>query len=430
MKIIDRERFIIKEYWLAIVIAMVVAFIYFAPYFLSLFENEYKGVLFTSLDSEVHYLARLNEISEGYWNYASTYLYEYKDSSTVVNQYSDVLYGLIVGLLGISVVSFYLFAKIFFAFLNYLLWYFLSYLLSNNKKFSILTALFVTIGYTVKENINITDQINILFWKGDVSNFLVFSRIVNPFVVHPFFIISIILLFLFFKKNQLKYSIWFGVLLGLNYYLFFYSWVYLLVVAFLLILYFVIYKKFDEVKKLACGLFLSFVLGVYYFYMMFKLAFFSFAEDATAGALSLFESTHEIILSKYVFFIFLIFLVYLIYKKVRIKDVSTSDIFLLLLISGSIIVVNQQVLTGMLVEEGHFHWYINTPITSIVLAYLIYYTSSFFKKKSLNIFVFSLFLIYFIFFGLGYQLSAYGNVKEEFIKKQRYAEFYEWLNKN
>jgi len=430
MKIIDRERFIIKEYWLAIVIAMVVAFIYFAPYFLSLFENEYKGVLFTSLDSEVHYLARLNEISEGYWNYASTYLYEYKDSSTVVNQYSDVLYGLIVGLLGISVVSFYLFAKIFFAFLNYLLWYFLSYLLSNNKKFSILTALFVTIGYTVKENINITDQINILFWKGDVSNFLVFSRIVNPLVVHPFFIISIILLFLFFKKNQLKYSIWFGVLLGLNYYLFFYSWVYLLVVAFLLILYFVIYKKFDEVKKLACGLFLSFVLGVYYFYMMFKLAFFSFAEDATAGALSLFESTHEIILSKYVFFIFLIFLVYLIYKKVRIKDVSTSDIFLLLLISGSIIVVNQQVLTGMLVEEGHFHWYINTPITSIVLAYLIYYTSSFFKKKSLNIFVFSFFLIYFIFFGLGYQLSAYGNVKEEFIKKQRYAEFYEWLNKN
>ncbi|PIS17325.1 MAG: hypothetical protein COT59_01225, partial [Candidatus Nealsonbacteria bacterium CG09_land_8_20_14_0_10_42_14] len=97
-----------------------------------------------------------------------------------------------------------------------------------------------------------------------------------------------------------------------------------------------------------------------------------------------------------------------------------------------LIVLNQQLVTGRIMEPGHYHWRYNVPLAIIFL--LVIFFSWFLAKKGkwavikkmLAVFIIGISLYTAIFI----QVAFYTAGENEATQKQRYGPLIEWLNQN
>jgi hypothetical protein len=104
--------------------------------------------------------------------------------------------------------------------------------------------------------------------------------------------------------------------------------------------------------------------------------------------------------------------------------------FSLALVITPFIALNQQIITGKLLQNAHYHWFFHTPLAIIFLLIIFFSWISekkweFVKKISaISIIGLSVYI------GIFIQTVSYASMESEALQKQRYGPVMEWLNEN
>lgn len=421
----------LKKHWLVIILAILIGFVYYFPQILFEYQldSDYQGFYILTSSDEHNKVARVQEIYDGHYLAGNPFAYEYKDSSSPngVN-ITELLIGSIGRVLHLSAVQVILLFKFILPIILFLLLYYLSFLITGSKIGSLITPCLILLGSHLKSPQLIPDIIKQII-NFQFEGFLVYLRPSHPSFSSIFFFTGFIFLFLFFKTRKLSYGFLAGLALGLLFYIYAFFWVFTLVLFGVIIGYLILKRDWHFLKKTLLILLLGLSIGSFYLYSYFDKGSFETTVDSFQIRQTFFL-THHFIFDKIVvvpFLIYSFFLLYL-YKRNRFKKEFLFPYFLLI---ASLIVSNQQVITGHEIQYHHWYWFTNLPaafFASSILA--IYFLENLKIKNLLKNSIILLILLFLIVFGTGIQYSAYQIEFPRYQYYQNYSYIFNWLNKN
>lgn len=420
-----------KKHWLVISLAVLVGLIHYFPQILFEYQldNDYQGIYILTSSDEYAKIAKVQEIYDGHYLSANAFAYEYKDASPPEGiNITELLIGLIGRMIHLSAVQITLLLKFILPIILFLLLYYLSFLISGSRTASLITPSLILLGSHLKSPQLIPEIINQII-NFQFQGFLVYLRPSHPSFSSIFFFAGFIFLFLFFKTKKWSYGFWVGLVLGLLFYIYAFFWAFTLVIFGVIIGYVILKRDWHFLKKILVILLFALVIGSPYLYSYFNKGPFETTIDSFQIRQTFFL-THRLIFDKIVvtaFLIYLFFLFYL-YKKSRFKREFLFPCFLLI---ASLIVANEQVITGREIQYHHWYWFTNLPAALFASSILIIYLLENLKiKRFIKNSVISFILLFLVLFGIGIQYSSYRADLVDYQYYQNYSSIFDWLNRN
>lgn len=410
MKILSLMRF----HWGGIVVALLFALLITAPLiaFPGYIGDEYKGININHFGTdEDFYLTRANDVasrhtlgqpflSTGKEHADPTF---YKIEQVVMFPYT--LFGLESH---IGIVNWYNTLNTIGVFILTLLLYTLAFALSKNRLLAVAIASFVIGGHSII-------FFKTLFYDG----FNIYGRSIFPYAASiPFFA------FLFFlyratieKKQKLVPALGAGIFLGLLFYVYFYAWTFALAFLGCLFLISLISKNWVVLKStIGIGII---GIGIAIPFLISFIQFFIGGDGAQIAYYLRATYTHSFIMSIAGLATLTLFLFY-----VWRNPTDKNNPFLLACILAGWVALEQQILTGRVIEYGHYYWYFIVPLSIIVGAYI---GASLIPKKHVVYFA-SLLIVLAIVNTVGGQYKSFFTTVSEKLHDQQYAEALSALN--
>ncbi|MDO8621537.1 MAG: hypothetical protein Q7R31_04650, partial [Candidatus Levybacteria bacterium] len=259
------------------------------------------------------------------------------------------------------------------------------------------------------------------------DNFLRIARPVNPAMIYILLFSFLISFWLFYKEIKWFYGIVRAVLLGLNFYNYFYTWTYLYAFGGVLVLIFLIQKNWREVTRLTSVFVGALLVAIPYALNLYRATQHPAYQEANVR--------FGVILTHAPLFIGLVAIGALTVFLLEFpREDREKYYFGLALLLVPLVTLNQQILTGKVLEPSHYHWFFHKPIAVIFVLVVIFYfltrrgLDSYRKKVAIIIITVS------IFTGVFTQVVSYaydrrdgGNIA---IERQKYGPVMEWLNIN
>ena len=439
--ITERLRGAFSRHFLAVIFGLIIGFIYIAPhiFFVVNPENKYQGVFISRASDEENYLSVIHETYDGN-KIANPYLFEYKNNPSNAAYYYFIEYSLgrIGKIFNLTIANLAYLMKFIFPIILFFTIYIFLLTVSKDKGAALLGSVLVLLGNEMV-GVRAGDFISTIFWQGSWTEFLAYSRPVNPSISSIFFFLALYCIYRIYNEpEKVRFWILGGALIGFTAYLYFYFWFFPLVLLAVIFVYSVVSKN----KLLALAVFLcsliSLIIASPFIFSMLKGLMDTSASVDKEAIQKTFISTHRIILEKIIFAPLLALAVYYFIKLAAKKfmgfagaqySVSKKYIFIFLLLLAALISSNQQVLSGMEIQQHHFHFFVSIPIFFIAMAVLVVdLLKKYFPKfKTAAIFIIiSIVVIY----AVGVQASTYKNWQPTYKYYQRYADVFNWLNKN
>jgi hypothetical protein len=391
------------------------AFLVSAPVLLFPLLNKdvYAGINIANFGSdEYFYLSRGKEVLENN-SLGNIYSKEGKADQDPFFSYAENIMLVPIMLLGLSdkaeVVDIYNFYNFVGVFLLIILIYILALQLSGDKLLSVLTAVFVVGGYSI------------IYYKAlFFTDFNEYGRSPNPYLGLIFLFSYLNLLIRSLRTPKLIYKIFAGIFFGIIFYIYFYTWTFVLVFNGLLLLIYLLKKNFSCFKTVLTITISGLILGSYNL-----VKFLLFLGSDASGQLSYFNRSsygYIPILSKIGLVTLVLFLFYS-YKK---KEDSNKPLILSLILSGWV-ALNQQLVTGRMLQIGHYYWYIIVPISIVIGFYMIW---SLIDNLFLRKLVFVFFLVLAFVNTVGGQYKSIPTVLVEKRYEQNYRPIIDFLKKD
>ena len=414
----------VKEHYLGLIFAFCIGFITVAPHlaFIHNLGAEYKGLYPMKADAEPYYLSRIHEIYKGHLS-TNTLIFEekYTIPRATFNLIDPImaLPGLVFGL---SVPTLALIYKFLFPAIIGFLIYLLGLKLFKNKWWSAVTAVAVMCGYYLLYR---TDLMSVLKFDMVFNSFSDYSRPTYPQFSSIVFFAYLIVLYKALQEKIWKWFIWLGVIFGAMFYVYYFEYTFVLALNAVAIFVFFMLKQKDVSKKLLSTTLMGIVLGSYSIWNLLHVV--------KHPSYALFSSMQRMFLSHAPIFsligvgTFVLFAGYYIWKKKYSgKGNELSDYFVLCLLLATFVASNQQVLTGRVIQEGHYYWFFGIPIYVIALCYLVFKVLG--DKKKIIIGLGSL-IVLGSFWTTGFvQYSSYKFWFEQIRSEQRYVSVFDYLN--
>lgn len=348
----------IREHKSALLCALVAAVVVFSPSFLFPFmADSYKGVNVGNFGlDEFHYLAMGKEVLEGN-SLGNSFLREGKDWLPPEQKYTPYLV-LPVKWLGLSekitIVTLSTVYGFIGVFILVLLIYFFALQLSGNRQLSLISALFVVLGYNLLTNYLPTHY------------FSLYTRPLIPLTNALGFFLYLNLLLKSLQSSKRSYVIWTGIAFGLSFYTYFYTWTFISVVSGILVLfYFFVKKETAQCKKILLITAIGFLLGSIELFLLF-----SFSNTDMGRQILLYGGgslTHVFTIVKISWLALIFFLLYWYWHR----EDPHWPIMLALILSG-IATINQGVITGREFQRFHYFWYFIIPTVTVVGLYMVW----------------------------------------------------------
>lgn len=425
--------FIFKNHYLACLLAILVGTASIAPLLLAqqAIGEDYQGIPLLFQANEDHYMARIQEIVDGYWFVGSPFLYEYKDNLGIVFPIGEFLYALPVLLFGIPVLSVIMAVKFIFPALLFLLVYSLIYILSKRTSSDKITAALGGLIITFGENF--VNYKQVLFLLGGHSTDLLLSlwtRPVNPITGALFLFIFLILLCKSINSRKWYYPVASGIVVGLmTGYIF--SWLMALAVVGAVIIISATRRHFGLIKKMFFIIFCSILTGLPAWYIWLHSLYASGDGQFEAKQSGLIY-THQPIFNKVVLLQTVFFLPLFLFEWYRSKKNNEKFEewwwFTAVLVIGNWLVFNQQIITGRTVWPAHLTQY------TIILAFLTFVLvlGNYIKARIPKLWSAAIIVIGgVIILYMGMVTFNYRNADasmKELIALQRFTLIFDWLN--
>lgn len=438
------------KHYAAIIAAFFVGFLMVLPQiiFVQSLGKNYKGLYMMNADAETHYLARMNKACAGE-GMGNPYYFENKnDVPNVFYEIAESAAALPCNILGIGVTNLNLIYKFIFPAAIFLLIYAFLYRLKLGWLWSLSGACLILLGNSL---VSIEDISNLIGFKEVYSQFALYSRPINPELTGLVFFVYLHLLYSFFhmdtdrppyeaKRRGKQWAICatMTAVFGLSFYLYFYLWTFILALNFCVVVTCFLTKNL-RTKALFAALvtFLGMAAGFRSIYELYLIKTHPWLKLISGEYLL---PSHEPIVSVAGVIVTVLFGVYLyqktyLNKKTIKSELEPDQIFLIAALASTWIVVNQQVLTGISMQAGHYHWYFNTPIFLIILMFLIanFIEILFKSKKQIMVAkrIAATFLILISLWSAAWiQYSSYRQGYEHAVALQAYGNVFDWLNQN
>ncbi|MDO8430338.1 MAG: hypothetical protein Q7S73_03150 [bacterium] len=421
--IYSREKYTLVLLSVAIGILISAPAIYFRY-----FDGGYKGIDFFGSDAENYYLGQIQEIYDGHWFSGNIYVEEGKNDPYVQQPLPAMIIAFLGQSLGISARDVNVLTKFLFPALLTVIVYLFFSALTGRKDFAILMTIFVMLIQASWIFFDPGSWLPFLLkgeFRGTDYNFISYARPINPQISSIFFFGYLLCAWKFFfsrlsEKMEKIYGIASAVILGLSFYIYFFTFSFLSVFNAVLFFWFLYSRDWIRLKKTFLVSIGALAIAVPYFANVLEMMK-SPNYSQLAHRTNILE-THRFIFSKVWWGVTALFL--LLYRGSR-----KVKIFTLAFLATAFLVTNQQLITGKTLPlPAHYHWYYIAPIGGAILVYLFF---MYFEKLA-GLFVSRLAMLFFIlisfYAGFLYQKISYTKQWDYFIYQQRYAPILSWLD--
>ena len=414
-----------RKHKVALILAALTSIIVAFPQIYLRFEPFYQGI---ELIPDSPWAPRVREIQDGH-GFGSVYYKEGKEDPYLHLPLGTMVVAYMGEIFSLDINDTFLFSRLILPFIAFLLIYAFVFLLSRDKLAALSAASLILLADSV---LNYYDLFRFLrgLPKGmSPSNFLELSRPVYSAMTLITFFGFLASFLRFFQTKNWRWGAAAALILGLEFYNYFYTWTYLYAFGAILGLIFLIRKEWSE-AKLVAGVFLGALLvAIPYAINLYKASLYpTYAATALRHGL---VGTHMPV------FIGLVALSALIIFFFGFpKENKRKYFFGLALLLAPIITLNQQIITGKALQTGHYHWYFHRPIAIIFVLVIVFGWLSRKKLFSYRRLLAALLIIGSFATGAFIQGASYYNNKEGgdggyvAIERQRYGPVMDWLNEN
>ncbi len=419
-----RLKQVLGEHRLAIALALLTSIIVAFPqiYFRIEHRNDgiYQGI---ELLPDSPWSARAREVQDGHLNFGNVYQKDGKDNPYIYPPLGPIVVGYMGEMFNLDINNTILLSRLVLPFLVFILIYGFVFLFSRDK----LVALSSGTVLLLADSILSFSGLSAILHGASPDHFLRLARPVNPAMIYFFLFGFLASFWLFYREKKWVYGIISGIILGLNFYTYFYTWTYLYAFGAILIIFLFVRKEWREMFRIGVVYLISLVLAIPYSLNVYRASLFSTFEEL--------GQRNGVILTHQPLFVGLVIIAALAIFLLLFSKVDRGKyIFGLAILLTPLVTMNQQIITGKIVEPDHYHWFFHKPLAFIFVLITIFYLLGRYKfdyyKKALTVFI----LISSIVTGTLVQTYAYyydsndgGRIA---VERQKYGPVMNWLNKN
>ncbi|HEY4482988.1 MAG TPA: hypothetical protein VI953_02315 [Candidatus Paceibacterota bacterium] len=427
---------VLKCYWWVLLVALLAGVLHVAPYiyFEQQLGGEYQGVHMAGAYDEDFYLSFVNQARVGKSAFANPYIYENRDQGISFRyQVLDTLIGWSGRVLNLSMDSIALAIKFFSTALLFIVLFVLGKSLTKSAVGGVLVAIVVELGNEIAR-LEIEPVLNTIFhWQSSFNSFLFYDRPIYPSVTAIFFFFGLYLVWKLLEDNKRLHAILLGVLVGIISYLYFYFWVFLTILICVMIITAVVRKEYALAKNFVLALIIGTIISVPFLVGVYGTL--GQGSVDTANIAKNFVSTHRIIVEKVILAPLIILAGVWYFLRSKKITLPRQLAFLFACLLAGLIASNQQVFTGMEVQQHHFHFMTNIPILLLTAGVLLWYllgqlSRSTVAYRYIRAMVVGVVFIVVIAHATGVQASSYRFWSGEFTDRQRWMSAFRWLNTN
>jgi len=368
--------------------------------------------------------ARIREIQDGH-GLGNMYQKGNKDIPYLFQPFGSMMVAYMGNIFDLDINNTLLLSRLVFPFIVFLFIYGFVLLLSRDKLVAICSAAVILLA----DSLLSYSGISLLLQGDSPDRFLRLARPGNPAMIYLFLFAFLFSFWQFYRKEdqQWRWGIASSIFLGLNFYNYFYTWTYLYAFGGILVLIFLIQNKWKEVLRVSSVFLGALLVAIPYFINMYQGSLLPTFEELGMRS--------GIILTHYPLFVgssvIAALLVFLLFFP---KEDKGKYIFGLAILLAPFVTMNQQILTGRIMQADHYHWFFHKPIgvifVLITIFYLLHRRGLIFYKKALGVLIITVSIATAVFV----QTNAYyyGNHDggEIAIERQKYTPVMDWLNKN
>lgn len=395
----------IRRHWPVILMALVLGFLTAFPFFhfQSALGDRYNGVLNQVINDDVFYMARIKDALDGHLTLGNAYLWEHKDKPPQQLFLPEWLLAQPLKLFNLDIVQ----GRILYSFIlpifAFLLAYLAFYLIHPSRLWACLFAVFLFFGVFL----------------------LNFTRPVIPQFVFLFWLSQFILLWQLIKKPSNRTIKLLNILnFGLLFYIYPFYWTFYLV--FLAVLAFLCFFKDRFLSKQLLKVMLGgLLIGSVYLYLTFLAGRLPEHQETLTRLQMVFSRSPSEIKSVSLAAAALV-LIWVLYRFKAIK-MDGKTIFFIAGAFSVLAVTNQNIVTGLKIEAGHYRM-----SAAFFFAFAIYYLlirMNWSRMDKFRFLIASLAVIVAV-NGVFDYLKMTTKVSQEDVYAQRYAAVFDWLNKN
>ncbi|PIR44972.1 MAG: hypothetical protein COV10_02075 [Candidatus Vogelbacteria bacterium CG10_big_fil_rev_8_21_14_0_10_51_16] len=409
---------------LALVLALLASFIVAFPQIYFRFEHGSDGVYQgIELLPDSPWSARAREAQDGHLNFGNIYQKDGKDQPYLFQPLGSIIVGTLGKIFSLDINNTFLLSRFVFTFAVFLLIYSFVFLFSKNKFAALCSAAILILAEATLSFSGLSRLLHGL----SPDNFLRIGRPVNPAMVYFFLFAFLASFWLFYKRRNWRYGVLSVVILGLTFYNYFYTWTSLYAFGGLLAAMLIVRGSWREGARVGGVFAAALLLGVPYFINLYNITIFPTYLEVSARIGVLVSHAPSFM----GFTMIAALIVFLLWFP---REDKERYFFGLALLLTSFITHNQQILTGKVLQEDHYHWFFNKPMALIVvlvaLLHLLASRGWHVYKKPLA------FLIISASFGIGMftQVVSYYDDQRDggtiAIERQRYGPVMKWLNEH
>lgn len=444
-----------REKYTIILLAVAVGLLISAPaVYFRYFDNRYKGIEFFGSDAENYYVSQIQEIYDGHWSLGNVFLAENKNDPYVQQPLPAIIVALLGKILKISARDINILTKFLFPALLTIIVYLFFSDLTSRKDWAILMTVFVMLIQATWIFLDPGAWFPFLLkgeFRGTDYNFISYARPINPQISSIFFFGYLLCIWkLLFKrlseKSEKIYGIASAIILGLSFYIYFFTFSFLSVFNAVLFFWFLYSKDWNRLKNIFWVSIGGLIVAIPYFINVFRMM--EFPTYAQLSHRTGMAETHKFIFSRVWWGVASLFL--FLYPRTKRELVSGTQekkdshfdvgvyrgssevkIFILAFLATAFLVTNQQLITGKTLSlPAHYHWYYIAPVGGAIIFYLLFIYLE--KAVSFKVSRIAMVLLLAVFFyaGISYQQVSFNRQRDSFIYRQRYAPILSWLDKN
>ena len=411
---------ILKNHRWAIILAFVASVIVASPqiYFRYTHPSDYQGIEVFGTGDERAWLSRVREVADGHPAMSNVYFKDGKGEPYIYQPLGSNIIAFLGKIFSLDINNTMLLSRFIFPAFVFLLIYGFAFFLSKNKLIALAVSSFLMLGNSLFARKAVFQMLG-----GDSPSvtYVNYTRPVNPLMTHLFFFSFLLCFWLFLERKQWRWGILSFLLLGLSFYDYFYTWTFLYSFLGALLVIFIFQKKWLDIKRICLVISASLLMAIPYFINLYQVIRHPVYKEV--GHRLAFEGSSATLglLAPLLFAIVLLFFP---------RKWKERYYFVLALAIAPLIVLNQQIITGKVLSNAHYHWYFHLPLAAIFLLLIFFHwvslkKQSFFQKApAIAIIAVSIFTAVWI------QKASYAENEKNMVALQRYGPVMDWLSEN
>lgn len=380
---------------------------------LSLPEGEFRHVSFSEIDQERFYFGRVREAYDGHIGLRNVFSADYKDKPILHFGLVEVTFGVLGRAAGLHIDTLMILVKLCLGILVFVAIYQLSFAMTRSRWVATASAAVVVFGLDAFFRPWLIPRV---YFDPAHTMFAFYSRPVQPTGGSIFLFGTAAALFHYRDSGKTSSWIAFVALLAASFYVYIFTWTFLLAFLGLVLLMFLWQRDYRFARDVGVAVAIALATASYLFYELWLAAQDVDYADLTAryGGLGNRYPILGVVAPACA-------LAALFYRL-------DARRLVLPLYWTPLVVLNQQIITGRTLHTGHYHWYYHEPLFVMLVLALGYQVLQ--KRERLNRWIFGSLVAAAFLLGAVQQYTAYHRFHDRYEDRQSLGEVYAWLDGN